>query len=79
MYDKAFITNVNKYPKPFFLEQHIDIDIESRFKAFGRSVFIDFLLTVKGTNLIFRSGRGSVISSAKQGEPGSIYNLVKNK
>ena len=25
VYDKAFKINVNKCPKPFFLEQHIDI------------------------------------------------------
>ena len=25
MYDKAFIINVNKCLKPFFIEQHIDI------------------------------------------------------
>ena len=35
---------------------------------------IDFSLA-----LIFISGRGSAISSAKQGKSGSIYNLVKNK
>ena len=39
-------------------------------------VLIDFSLTVKATTLIFISGRGSAIASAKQGEPG--YNLVKN-
>ena len=41
-------------------------------------VFIDFLLTVKAATLIFISGRGSAISSAKQGKSGSIHNLVKN-
>ena len=38
MYVKAFIVNVNECLKPFFLEQHINIVIESRFKAFGLSV-----------------------------------------
>ena len=42
------------------------------------SVLLDFSLTVKAATLIFISGRGSAISSAKQGESGSIYNLVKN-
>ena len=42
-------------------------------------VLIDFLLTVKAATLIFISGRGSAISSAKQGKSGSIYNLVKNE
>ena len=39
---------------------------------------LDFSLTVKAATLIFISGRGSAISSAKQGQSGSIYNLVKN-
>ena len=42
------------------------------------SILIDFSLTVKAATLIFISGRGSAILSAKQGESGSIYNLVKN-
>ena len=41
-------------------------------------VLIDFSLTVKAATLIFISGRGSAISSAKQGKSGSITNLVKN-
>ena len=35
-------------------------------------VLIDFSLTVKAATLIFISGRGSAISSAKQGYSGSI-------
>ena len=34
---------------------------------------------VKASTLIFISGHGSAISSDKQGNSGSIYNLVKNK
>ena len=41
-------------------------------------VLIDFSLTVKVTTLIFISGGGSTISSAKQGKSGSFYNLLKN-
>ena len=44
---------------------------------FSIVIFIDFLLTVKAATLILISGRGSAISSAKQGKSGSIYNLVK--
>ena len=33
----------------------------------------------KGGSFNIHSGRGSAISSAKQGKSGSIYNLVKNK
>ena len=43
------------------------------------NVLIDFSLTVKVATLIFISGRGSAISSAKEEKSGSIYNLVKNK
>ena len=41
-------------------------------------ILIDFSLTVKAPILIFISGRGSAISSSKEGKTGSIYNLVKN-
>ena len=41
-------------------------------------VLIDFSLTVKAATLMFISGCGLAISSAKQGKSGSIYNLVKN-
>ena len=42
------------------------------------AILIDFSLTVKAATLIFISGRGSAISSAKQGKSGSVYNGVKN-
>ena len=41
-------------------------------------VSIDFSLTVKVVTLIFISGRGSAISSAKEGKSGFIYNLVES-
>ena len=41
-------------------------------------LLIDFSLTVKAATLIFISGRGSAISSAKEGKSGFIYNLVKS-
>ena len=43
-----------------------------------RFLFIFFSLTVKAETLIFISGRGSAISSAKEGKSGFNYNLVKN-
>ena len=43
-----------------------------------QQVLIDFSLTVKEATLIFIFGRGSAISSTKEGKSGSIYNLVKN-
>ena len=39
-------------------------------------LLIDFLLTVKAATLIFISGCGLTISSAKEGKSGFIYNLV---
>ena len=41
-------------------------------------VLLDFSLTVKVATLIVISGRGSTISSAKEGKSGFIYNLVKS-
>ena len=41
-------------------------------------ILLDFSLTVKAATSIFISGRGSAISSAKEGKSGSIYNLVKS-
>ena len=41
-------------------------------------VLIDLSLTIKAATLIFISGLGSAISSAKQGKSGSFYNLAKN-
>ena len=42
-------------------------------------VLLDFSLTVKAVTLIFISGRGLAISSAKEGKSGFIYYLVKSK
>ena len=42
-------------------------------------VLLAFSLTVKAATLIFISGRGSAISSAKEGKSGFIYNLGKSK
>ena len=39
-------------------------------------VLIDFSLMVKAATLVFISGRGSAISSAKEGKSGFIYNLI---
>ena len=38
-------------------------------------VLLDFSLTVKAATLIFISGRGSAISTAKQEKSGSFYSL----
>ena len=42
------------------------------------TILLDFSLTVKAATLIFISGRGSAISSAKEGKSGFIYNMVKS-
>ena len=41
-------------------------------------ILLDFSLTVRAATLIFISGCGSAISSAKEGKSGFIYNLVKS-
>ena len=43
-----------------------------------RMILLDFSLTVKAATLIFISGRGWAISSAKEGKSGFIYNLLKS-
>ena len=43
-----------------------------------KMVLVDFSLTVKTATLIFISGCGLAISSAKEGKSGFIYNLVKS-
>ena len=43
-----------------------------------KMILLDFSITVKAATLIFISGRSSAISSAKQGNSGFIYNLVKS-
>ena len=45
----------------------------------GNQVLLDFSLSVKAATLIFISGCGSAISSAKKGKSGFIYNLVKSE
>ena len=42
------------------------------------SLLQDFSLRDKAATLIFISGRGAAISSAKEGKSGFIYNLVKS-
>ena len=42
------------------------------------SILLDFSLTVKAATLLFISGCGSAISSAKEGKSGLIYNFVKS-
>ena len=41
-------------------------------------ILLDFSFTVKAATLIFISGYGSAISSAKEGISDFIYNLVKS-
>ena len=45
---------------------------ESCTDSYGKCILLDFSLTVKAATLIFISGRGSAISSAKQGKSGFI-------
>ena len=54
---------------------HLNVVCEDKLCSF---ILIDFSLTVKAATLIFISGRGSAISSAKEGKSGFIPNLVKS-
>ena len=47
-------------------------------EEYHNTVLLDFSLTVKAATLIFISGCGSAISSAREGKSGFIYNMVKN-
>ena len=55
--------------------------IECIHKGGGHTIYdflLDFSLTVKAATLIFISGCGSAITSAKEGKSGFIYNYVKS-
>ena len=52
--------------------------IDPRLSTHVPFILLDFSLTVKAATLIFISGCGSAISSAKEGKSGFIYNLVKS-
>ena len=56
---------------------YIEFDFVRIFTKCEILVLTDFSLSGKAATLIFISGRGLAISSAKQGKSGSIYNLVK--
>ena len=46
--------------------------------SINKPVLKGFSLTVKVATLIFISGRGPAISSAKEGKSGFMYDLVKS-
>ena len=69
----------NPMPSPRVIKSHLPVQLMPRQVRDRKcKVLLDFSLTVKAATLIFIPGRGSAISSAKQGKSGSISNLVKN-
>ena len=63
------------------LSYHVIICVSDRVLisfVYQRTVLLDFSLYVKATTLIFISGCGLAISSAKEGKSGFIYNYVKS-
>ena len=56
----------------------IESIVQTSVQSYTMRLLIDFSLTVKAATLIFISGRGSAISSAKQGKLGTFLNFVKN-
>ena len=69
---------LNEHQKHMFRLKDQNIIIFSRFlfvwtySIFELPLLIDFLLTVTRTETIFISGRGSAISSAKEGKTGFV-------
>ena len=61
----------NIEPCPFLI-------IGQHLRYMYQIVLLDFSHTVKAGTLIFMSGCGSAISSAKERKSGFIYNLVKS-
>ena len=79
------IDNISKLRKDEVLGKTVSIKIEivlilHFLCQLSRSVLIliDFSLTVKAATLIFISGRGMSISSAKEGKSGFIHNLIRS-
>ena len=54
------------------------LQLEQSVSRHQTSVLLDFSLSVKAVTLIFISGCGMFISSAKEGKSGFIYKLVKS-
>ena len=70
----------NPMPSPRVIKSHLPVQLMPRQVRDRKcKVLLDFSLTVKAATFIFISGRGSAISSAKEGKSGSISNLVKNQ
>ena len=53
-------------------------ETDLQLRRFSCYTFMYVRITVKAATLIFISGCGSAISSAKEGKSGFIYNLVKS-
>ena len=71
-----FIVNSWKLPQLFW--KQVMTLLSPYYVSYAIILLLDFSLTVKAATLIFISGRGSTISSAKEGKSDSIYNLVKS-
>ena len=52
--------------------------LTTRYILIKFCILLDFSLTVKAATLIFISGCGLAISSAKKGKSGFIHNLLKS-
>ena len=72
-------------PRPFGLESSTlplsncaPICNKYQILMYHLNVLLDFSLTVKAATLLFISGRGTAISSVREGKSGFINNMVKN-
>ena len=77
-FDNPLVQKVNIIGGSGKIRAGVLTTIFSHQRISQRAILLDFPLTVKVATLIFISGRGSAISSAKEGKSGFIYNLVKS-
>ena len=74
--ESSIIISFNRF-KPYLSTRLQAIMSEQGLSEFAH-ILLDFSLHVKAATLIFISGCGLAISSAKEGKSGFIYNLVKS-
>ena len=75
----AFCEHIRMLRRILSISSSVPIGVMRQLERDTCHILLDFLLTVKAATLIFISGYGSAISSAKEGKSGLIYNLEKSK
>ena len=75
----AFCEHISMLRRIQSISSSVPIRVMRQLERDTCHILLDFSLTVKAATLIFISGCGSAISSAKEWKSGFIYNLVKSK